>query len=122
MPKECVTSEVINKLCKGCLEKYNGSVAASFMLRTVSGALKRMKWQQYSDKAVFSTNVRTHNVQEVLKLTIVSIVTIISYEVYKTLEPRPNVLKETACNRTWDGHEDFGGISILMRRKRMWLQ
>ena len=63
LPEEYVTSEVINTLCQGCLDKHAGSVAASFRPRTVDAyeALERMKWQQYSDKAVFGTNVRTRN-------------------------------------------------------------
>lgn len=63
LPEEYVTSEVINKLCQGCVDKHAGSMAASFRPRTVDEALERIKWQQYSDKAVFGNGVHTRNVR-----------------------------------------------------------
>ena len=83
LPEEYVTSEVINKLCQGCLDKHAGSVAASFRPRTVDEALERMKWQQYSDKAVFGTNVRTCNAREVLE----------PIDLLETEEPLVNTVK-----------------------------
>lgn len=41
LPEECVTSEIINKLCQGCLDNHAGSVAASF--KTVDEALEKIK-------------------------------------------------------------------------------
>jgi hypothetical protein len=67
LPEEYVTSEVITKLCQGCLDKHAGSVAASFRPRTVDDALERIKWQQFNDKAVFGNSVRTRNARETLE-------------------------------------------------------
>jgi hypothetical protein len=83
LPKEYVTSEIINKLCQGCLNKYAESVAASYKLRTVDGALERIIWQQYSDKVVFGSSVRTRNLREALEPA----------EISDTEEPSVNVVK-----------------------------
>ena len=64
LPEDYVTSEVITKLCQGCVDKYAGSVAASFRPKTVDEALERIKWQQYNDKAVFGISVRTRDTRE----------------------------------------------------------
>ena len=42
LPEKYVTSEIIYKLCQGCLDKHAGSVAASFRPRTVNEALDRL--------------------------------------------------------------------------------
>lgn len=66
LPEEYVTSEVITKLCQGCVDKHAGSIAASFRPTTVDEALERIKWQQYNDKAVFGKGVRTRDYREVV--------------------------------------------------------
>ena len=64
LPEDYVTSEVITKLCQGCSDKHAGSVASSFRPKSVDEALERIKWQQYNDKAVFGTGVRTRDTRE----------------------------------------------------------
>lgn len=43
----------MSRMCR----KHAGSMAVSFRPRTVDEALKRIKWQQYSDKAVFGNAI-----------------------------------------------------------------
>lgn len=67
LPEDYVVSEVITKLCHGCSDKNAGSVAASFKPKTVDEALERIKWQQYNNKAVFGSTVRTRELRDTVE-------------------------------------------------------
>ena len=68
LPESYVISEVISKLCLGCLDKHAGSVASSFGPKTVEEALERIKWQQYNDTALFGPKVRTRDPRDIQDL------------------------------------------------------